>query len=143
MDGQQITGRFGLRLLWCTLGTLLALSPGTALAQAGASTDACGQSSVQIDATWPDGSMCENQTQAPVGYDGWETQGWAYYCGGDSPHFFQDTNGIAWDNSCFTELEDEPLEDSSKEDATFTNWCVTSQSLTVTLACFNTGGPIQ
>ena len=78
MNVQRITGRFGRRLLWCTLGAMLALSPGTASA-AGTTTDACTQAGVPLGA----GNTCQNQTQAAVGYNGSQSQGWAYYCGGE------------------------------------------------------------
>ena len=132
MDGQRIAGRFGRRLLWCMFGALLALSPGTATA-AGSSTDACTQAGLQ-----PDPSItCQNQTQAAVGYNGSQTQGWAYYCGGDHTFFAPGTDGIAWNNTCFTEVEDGFLEGGDKADANFTNWCIDSQSLVVVLACYS------
>ena len=133
MDVQRIIGRFGRRLLWCTLGAMLALSPGTALAQAGGSTDACGQSGDIVE-----GSVCQNQPQAAVGYSGSQTQGWAYYCTDPSyAYLYGGNNGIAWDNSCFTELENPFTEGGDQADANFTNWCLDSQALTVTLACWN------
>jgi hypothetical protein len=73
MDEQRITGRFGRRLLWCTLGAMLALSPGTASA-AGSSTDACGQS---ITTGLSPDHDCQNQTQTAIPYNGSQTQGWA------------------------------------------------------------------
>ena len=132
MDGQRITGRFGLRLLWCTLGALLALSPGAALAQ-----NACGQIAEELFAT---GALCQNQTQAAVSYNGSQTQGWAYYCSdpnGVYTNFWQGVYGIAFTNTCFTVAENGFVESGSKSDANYTNWCVTSQSLTVQLACWN------
>ena len=139
MDVQRIIGRFGRRLLWCTLGAMLALSPGTALAQAGGSTDACGQSGDIVE-----GSVCQNQPQAAVGYSGSQTLGWAYYCNdpnGAYIYFWADTNGIAWNNTCFTEAENELLESGSKSDANYTNWCISGQSLTVVLACWDQPNP--
>ena len=137
MDGQQFIGRFGRRLLWCALGAMLALSPGTASA-AGSSTDACGQSPASVYA------LCQNQTQAAVGYSGSQTLGWAYYCNdpnGAYIYFWADTNGIAWNNTCFTEAENELLESGSKSDANYTNWCISGQSLTVVLACWDQPNP--
>ena len=135
---QRIIGRFGLRLLWCTLGALLALSPGSALAQAGTTTDACGQSGAYPGAT------CQNQTQYAVGYNASQTQGWAYYCNDPNNvyiYFWADTNGIAWNNTCFTEAENLVMEGVEKSDANYTNWCIDSQSLTVVLACWNQQNP--
>jgi hypothetical protein len=137
MDARRIVivRRFGRRLLWCTLGAMLALSPGTASAQAGTTTDACTQAGLIADAT--NDFTCQNQTQAAVGYNGSQTQGWAYYCGGDHSFFAPGTDGIAWDNTCFTETENGFLEGGRKADATYTNWCVSSQSLVVVLACYD------
>jgi hypothetical protein len=137
MDAQRITGGFGRRLLWCTLGAMLALSPGTASA-AGSSTDACGQTGPTA------GYLCQNQTQGAVGYNGSQTQGWAYYCNdpnGVYTNFWPDTDGIAWNNTCFTEAENYVFEGGEKSDANYTNWCVTTQSLVVVLACWNEPSP--
>ena len=132
MNVQRITGRFGRRLLWCALGATLALSPGTASA-AGTTTDACTQAGVPLGA----GNTCQNQTQAAVGYNGSQSQGWAYYCGGDHTYFYGGTNGIAWNNTCFTETENGFFESGNKADADFINWCATGQSLVVVLACYS------
>jgi hypothetical protein len=138
MDGQRITGRFGRRLLWCTLGAMLALGPGTASA-VGTSTDACTQADIQIDSSY----TCQNQTQTTITYSGLQSQGWAYYCTGDHPYFPGSNSppAIAWNNTCFTEVENEFLESGSKEDGSFTNWCTSIQSLTVVLACYNKAFP--
>ena len=138
MDGQRISGRVGRRLLWCTLGAMLALSPGTAVAQAGTTTDACTQAGLQ-----PDPSItCQNQTQAAVDYNGSQTQGWAYYCNDPTYQwFYGGVNGIAWNNTCFTEVENPATEGSAKADSSYTNWCLDSQSLTVVLACWNLPQP--
>ena len=128
MDVQQIIDRFGHRLLWCTLGAMLALSPDTASAQDGTTLDACKQAGVEIDLLGLPGSTCQNQTQAPISYNGGQTQGWAYYCGGDQyvlPSWL--TDGIAWFNSCFTEVESGFSESCSKADANFTNWCTATE----------------
>lgn len=83
---------------------------------------------------------CEPQVQAPVSYSGWETQGWAYYCTGDHPYFWGLSSTYAgdftWDNSCFSGIEDVFGENqANKFDGTFTNWCLTTQSIVVTLGC--------
>jgi hypothetical protein len=120
------------RLAAAVVGATLALGPGTASA-AGSSTDACGQANVPLDA----GNTCQNQQQAAVSYNGSQTQGWAYYCGGGHTFFYGGTNGVAWNNTCFTEVENGFFESGSKEDGSFTNWCTTTQSLTVYLACYS------
>jgi hypothetical protein len=122
---QWIVGRFGRRVLWCALGAMPALGPGTARA-----ADACSQSSV----SWPN-NPCQNQVQGPVSYGGWQTQSWAYYCAGDHPYFAIGNNGIAWDNTCFTNTENQ-LKENDNFDGDFTNWCIGTQSLVVTLACY-------
>ena len=54
MDVRRIIGRFGRRLLWCTLGSMFALGPGMASAQ-----DACANLTVNA-------AGCQNQVQAPI-----------------------------------------------------------------------------
>src|SRR6187431_2440384 len=56
--------------------------------------------------------FCETQQQAPVHYWSWQTSGWAYYCSGDHPYYWnngQSTlgfgNNFTWDNSCFSSLK--------------------------------------
>ena len=124
---QRIVRRFGRRLLWCTLGAMVALGPGTGSAQA---ADACGQSAVSHPF-----NDCQNQVQAPISYDGWQTQSWAYYCGGDHPHFAEGNDGVAWDNSCFTNTEN-LVKENDNFDGDFTNWCLDTQSLVAVLACY-------
>ena len=87
---------------------------------------------------------CQQQVQAPVSYTGWQTQGWAYYCTGDHPYFWGlrqsgACGSVSFDNSCFTVTEDAIAEgtDPSKFDGTITNWCFSTQSIIVTLGCFN------
>jgi hypothetical protein len=90
---------------------------------------------------------CQQQVQAPVSYTGWQTQGWAYYCTGDHPYFWGVGNAcqnlnFSFDNSCFSVLEDEFAETTpSKFDATITNWCLSTQSITVTLGCSTQAPP--
>ena len=84
---------------------------------------------------------CEDQVQPAVGYSGWETKGWAHDCNGDHPddwgagHGF--LNAYEQNNNCFTITENIISEgdDSSKFDATITNWCFKKETLVVTLAC--------
>lgn len=85
---------------------------------------------------------CELQTQAPVHYGSWETQGWAYYCTGDHPYYWGPNanyyENFTWDSSCFSVAENWWAEGSpNKFDATITNWCINpgGQKITVTLGC--------
>ena len=122
MDVQRIIGRFGRRLLWCTLGAALALGPGLASAQ-----DACANSSIQYP-------TCQNQVQAGVTYKPLQSQNWAYYCGGDHPNFYKNNLAYAFGNTCFTAVEHGSAENDNF-DGGFTNWCLSSQLLVVVLAC--------
>ena len=86
--------------------------------------------------------LCETQVMTPVHYWSWQTSGWAYYCSGDHPYYWnngQSTlgfgNNFTWDNSCFSVTENPFAEDASKMDATITNWCIHrgGEDITVTL----------
>lgn len=87
--------------------------------------------------------QCVVQVQAPIGYTGWQTQGWAYYCTGDHPYFkglrYDVGNSFTFDNSCFTVAENEFAEagNDGKFDALITNWCLNSQQLVISLACYD------
>ena len=76
---------------------------------------------------------CQVQIQAGISYHGWETQGWAYYCSGSHPYFWNYSFG----NSCFEVTQNGPEEQNnpSKFDATITNWCLTTETIPVALAC--------
>ena len=83
---------------------------------------------------------CELQVQQPVKYSGWDTAYWDFYCTGDHPYFWGMAAGWivnwTWDNSCFSGIENVFGEgQSNKLSALFTNWCVSTQPLTVTLGC--------
>jgi len=88
--------------------------------------------------------LCETQVMKPIHYWSWQTSGWAYYCRGDHPYYWnngQSTlgfgNNFTWDNSCFSVTENPFAEDASKMDATITNWCIHrgGEDITVTLGC--------
>jgi hypothetical protein len=88
--------------------------------------------------------QCEPQVMAPVHYSAWQTSGWAYYCTGDHPYYWNNDNilgfgnNFSFDNSCFTVTEDpfgESSSEPSKMDATITNWCLIGEDITVTLGC--------
>jgi hypothetical protein len=86
--------------------------------------------------------LCETQVQGSVHYGGWDTKGWAYYCGGDHPYYWNNDsvlgfgNNFSFNNSCFTVTENPFVENSpSKMDATITNWCLKGEDITVTLGC--------
>jgi hypothetical protein len=93
--------------------------------------------------------QCEAQVMAPVYYGAWQTSGWAYYCSGDHPYYWNNDqilgfgNNFTWDNSCFSVIEDPFAEDLTKMDATITNWCLADEDITVTLGCSQQpqGGP--
>jgi len=93
---------------------------------------------------------CEGQVQHPIHYGASHSSGWAYYCTGDHPYYWnngQSTlgfgNNFTWDNSCFTVTENPFVEDISKMDASITNWCVADEFITVTIGCSKQpqGGP--
>ena len=113
------------------------------LGSASAWADACSGST-----RWGGGSPvhitnCQTQVQAPVGYNGWETKGWAYECKGEFPYFWGLDYGYSpsftSNNDCFSVAENAVNEgddsSQSKFDATFTNWCFKKETITVTLAC--------
>jgi hypothetical protein len=96
-----------------------------------AAAGACSDSSI------PD---CQEQVQAPIGYSGWQTSGWAYYCTGDHPYYwglgYNYAVNFSFDNTCFSVIENIFAEGTpNKFDATLTNWCLDDQSITVTLGC--------
>ena len=118
-------------------GVAAVLGGGTAWA------DACSGSS-----RWGGGSPeritnCQTQVQAPVTYGGWDSKGWAYECKGEFPYYWGLDYGYSpsftTNNHCFSVAEnavnegDDPS--NSKFDATFTNWCLKKETITVTLAC--------
>ena len=84
---------------------------------------------------------CELQQQAPLKLSSLDSKGWAFHCTGDHPYFWGLDVGYSpsytFDNSCFTVPENAAAEgsDTSKFDATFTNWCLKHETVTVTLAC--------
>lgn len=87
--------------------------------------------------------LCEPQTQASIRYSAWETKGWAYYCTGDHPYYWNTGaqvfglgNNFSFDNKCFTVTENPFAENEpSKFDATITNFCLKHENITVTLGC--------
>ena len=89
---------------------------------------------------------CEVQTMAPVGYGGWESKTWAYYCTGDHPYYWGYAySGYAgsfnWNQSGFTGLENIWGGSPSSFDGEFTNWNVYGTQLTVNLACSSEAQP--
>jgi len=96
--------------------------------------------------------QCEPQTQASIRYNAWETKGWAYYCTGDHPYYWNTDqvlgfgHNFSFDNKCFTVTENPFAEDEpSKFDATITNFCFKHENITVTLGCSqqSTGVPCK
>lgn len=132
------------------LGLIMTAMIAPGLARADVCTDSGGYNIPPVP-------QCEVQTKAPVPYDFWQTQGWAYYCTGDHPYFWGLQEGYigtyTWAESGFTGTQNEFYEGPNKLDATFTNW-KTAQNLTVSLACSaqpqpdiqgctTTGGPVR
>jgi hypothetical protein len=87
--------------------------------------------------------LCEPQVMSGVRYSALHTSGWAYYCTGDHPYYWNPDqilglfgHNYSFDNSCFTVSENPFAEDHpSKFDATITNWCLKHETITVTLGC--------
>ncbi len=85
--------------------------------------------------------VCEEQVQASVRYGGLDTKGWAYYCTGGHPYYWNNAstlgfgNNFTFNNKCFTVTENPFAESASKMDATITNWCLKHETITVTLGC--------
>lgn len=92
---------------------------------------------------------CQEQEMAPVRYKALETRGWAYYCTGDHPYYWNNAPagllgfGSNWSRSphCFSMAEN-PFAESqsaSKADFTITNWCADpffkAEDITVKLGC--------
>jgi hypothetical protein len=89
---------------------------------------------------------CDLQKQTPIKYGALDTKGWAYYCRGDHPYAWNYKNGYifaySFDNSCFSITENIGSEgDASKFDFTITNWCLKSESFTISLACSDVAPP--
>ena len=121
MDVQRIIGRFGRRSLRCTLGALLALSPGTA------SADECADP----------GSPCDYQLQAAATYNGWQTQTQVYACTAGTTF---DEGDTAWQlinttSGCFTVTEQFGLEAGPVFNGLVTNWCTDSQNFQIQICC--------
>jgi hypothetical protein len=86
--------------------------------------------------------LCERQTKASVRYGALDTKGWAYYCTGAYPYYWNNDdvlgfgNNFSFDNKCFTVTENPFSENEpSKMDATITNWCFKHEDIKVTLGC--------
>lgn len=134
MDLQGIIGRFGRRLLWCMLGAMLALAPGAA----SAASDACGDGTFTIKCQpIPN---CQNQVQAPITFNIWQTQGLNYYCVGDHPYFYTSCGAWSLDSTDGWSYTENPIIEvtGSLFSGTFTNWNFSQQQLVVTLACSDT-----
>lgn len=78
---------------------------------------------------------CQLQTQSALELKGWQTKGWAWYCGQGYPYYYN------WSKSGYKGISvtENPFAEGSnpsKFDATITNWDpFKSQSVTVTLGC--------
>jgi hypothetical protein len=95
---------------------------------------------------------CELQKQPTLTFDSSFSSGYAFYCTNDYNGNFSDKHayfwGLAagysrsftWDNSCFTVSENSTVEQGgflgySKLDVTISNWCLSEETITITLAC--------
>lgn len=94
---------------------------------------------------------CQEQTKGAVSYKGLETKGWAYYCTGEYPYYWNNAPSAALgfgsnfkrSPSCFSISENpggETTDHPSKADFTITNWCgdgifPVKKKITVTLGC--------
>jgi hypothetical protein len=88
--------------------------------------------------------QCQPQVMGAVSYSAWHTSGWAYYCSGDHPYYWNTDqilglfgHNYTFDNNCFSVSENPFAEsgDPSKFDATITNWCFKGEDITVTIGC--------
>jgi hypothetical protein len=118
---QRIIGRFGLQLLWCALGAMLALSPDTA------SADECADP----------GSPCDYQLQAAATYNGWQTQTPVYACTAGTTF---DEGETAWQLidttlQCFTVIEQLGLEAGPVFTGLVTNWCTDKENFQIQICC--------
>lgn len=130
------------RIRRCGLASLAGGAVVIALAAPPAWADACDSRNTnpipELPAKIPD---CQLQVQPPLKLSGWDTKGWAFYCTGDHPYYWGLSQGFSpsftFNNSCFSVAENAAAEDTDKGkfDATFTNWCLKSETVTVTLAC--------
>jgi hypothetical protein len=117
----------------CLIGVVMAT---TVLWVTSAAANPCSGSTI-ID--------CQAQPQAAVTYSGWATKGWAYYCTGDHLYYCSGVHekcigrinsGFEFNNHCFSVAENTTFEsNSTKFDATITNWCAKRETLVITLAC--------
>jgi hypothetical protein len=74
MDGQRFIIRLGRRQLWCALGALLALSPGTASAQGLPGEDPCTGNSHPSPIP-----NCQNQVSLPITFNAGQEANIAYF----------------------------------------------------------------
>ena len=88
---------------------------------------------------------CEAQPQAPVKYGALETKGWAWYCTGDHPYYWNNAPylGLGGDNFGWTAkthftVSENPFPEwnnPAKFDATITHWSIHSDTITMTIGC--------
>lgn len=107
--------------------------------------DACDSHNWNIGVLPPKIPNCELQVQPPLKLSGLDTKGWAFYCTGSHGRYWGASVGFSpsftFNNSCFSVAENITVEDANngKFDATFTNWCFKTETVTVTLACTDQG----
>ncbi|MFO1303697.1 MAG: hypothetical protein U1F54_08185 [Burkholderiales bacterium] len=88
---------------------------------------------------------CVPQEMAPVKFGPLDTKGWAFYCKGDHPYYWNTDSVLGLfgfnyshtNNRCFTVTENGFAEKDpgSKFDATITNWCLRHETIKVTIGC--------
>lgn len=94
---------------------------------------------------------CELQRQPTLTFDSSFSSGYAFHCtngyngndADDHPFFWGLAAGYSrsftWDNGCFSVSENQTFErtgfSNSKLDVTISNWCLSQQKITITLAC--------
>jgi hypothetical protein len=103
------------------VGAALALGPGPASAQ----QNPCGDA----------GGACQDQVQPGVFFDVLQSLTLMMLCEGDHSHFQPGIGGVQWDNTCFSVIEDIFSESDGNFHGIFTNWCTSTQTVVVTLAC--------
>lgn len=101
---------------------------------------------------------CEKQTKGKIHFKALQTRGWAFYCTGEYPYYWNNDDILGFGNnynrspSCFSVVENPFAETShpSKADFTITNWChekkfpwvPKSDDVTFTIGCSKVSGDL-
>ncbi len=123
-----------------TACAILLLAGVAASLESGAAwADACDAHNYNIEGS-PSIPDCELQVQSPLKFSPLDSKVWVFHCGGDHLYYWGLAQGYSpaytFNNTCLTVPENAAAEgsDTSKFDATLTNWCFKSETVTVTLA---------